>query len=248
VSTTLGELSRAIDLAGVSANAGLGGFVARELEMDPVGFVALAIVSGLGGGILRDTLLQHGPSVALVDPSYLLCATAAAALAFVVPMRGWLWSLSYPVVDALALGPWAAVGAEKTLAVGLSWIPAVLLGTISAVGGGALRDVIVGRRPQIFGGNTLYATCAAASSLVVVLFSHHGTASEVSLLAAVIGTGLCLLSRWRGWRLGSGLSWNQSTPSGDGKRDTGRTVRFRGLHGMHRQVPSDTTTGQRPEV
>lgn len=223
MSTTFGELSRAIDLAGVFANAGLGGFVARELKMDPVGFVALAIVSGLGGGLLRDTLLQHGPPVALMDSSYVLCAVAAAALAFVMPMRGWLWRLSYPVVDALALGTWAAVGAEKTLAVGLSWVSAVLLGTISAVGGGALRDVIVGRKPQIFGGNTLYATCAAASSFVVVISSRHGEPSGGAFVAAVIGTALCLLSRWRGWRLGSGLSWN-----------------FRVSHGMRRQAPSDT--------
>jgi uncharacterized membrane protein YeiH len=197
--------------------------------MDPIGFVALAIVSGLGGGLLRDTLLQHGPPVALADPSYVLTATAAAALAFVVPMRGWVWRLSYPVVDALALGPWAAVGAEKTLAVGLGWVAAILLGTISAVGGGTLRDVIVGRTPQVFGGNTLYATCAAVSSLVVVLFSHYATASEGSLVAAVIGTGLCLLSRWRGWRLGGGLSWNHSAPSGDGHRHTRSAVRIHGF-------------------
>ena len=61
MSTTLSELSRTVDLAGAFANAVLGGVVARELKMDPVGFIALAIVSGLGGGIIRDTLLQHGP-------------------------------------------------------------------------------------------------------------------------------------------------------------------------------------------
>jgi uncharacterized membrane protein YeiH len=245
VSTTLSELSRVIDLAGVFANAGLGGFVARELEMDPVGFVALAIVSGLGGGLLRDTLLQHGPPAGLADPSYVLCATAAAALAFVVPMRGRLWRLSYPVVDALALGPWAAVGAEKTLAVGLGWIAAILLGTISAVGGGTLRDVIVGRTPQVFGGNTLYATCAAASSLVVVLFSHYGTPSEVSLAAALIGTALCLLARWRGWRLGTGLSWNHPVPNR--RLRTRLAVRSLGMPGLGRHGPSDSN-GQHPET
>jgi uncharacterized membrane protein YeiH len=64
---TVGEFLRVIDLAGVFANALLGGIVAREQRMDPVGFVVLAILSGLGGGIIRDTLLQHGPPVALTD-------------------------------------------------------------------------------------------------------------------------------------------------------------------------------------
>jgi hypothetical protein len=67
---TVGEFLRVIDLAGVFANALLGGIVAREQRMDPVGFVVLAILSGLGGGIIRDTLLQHGPPVALTDYLY----------------------------------------------------------------------------------------------------------------------------------------------------------------------------------
>ena len=146
--------------------------MAREFRMDPVGFVALAILSGLGGGLIRDTLLQHGPPVALTDTLYVIIAVAGAAVAFLIPMRGRMWSLTYPMVDALALGTWAVVGAEKTLSVGLTWLPAILLGTISAVGGGALRDLAVNRTPAIFGGNTLYATCAVAASGTVVVFSR----------------------------------------------------------------------------
>ena len=139
MSTTLSELSRTVDLAGAFANAVLGGVVARELKMDPVGFIALAIVSGLGGGIIRDTLLQHGPPIALTDSAYVVTAAAGATLAFLAPLHGRIWGLSYPVVDAMALGTWATVGAQKTLGVGLGWLPAVLLGTVAAVGGGAVR-------------------------------------------------------------------------------------------------------------
>ena len=91
-------------------------------------------------------------------------------------MHDRIWSLTFPVVDALALGCWAAAGAQKTLDVGLSWLPAVLLGTVTAVGGGAMRDLIVRRIPQIFGGNTLYATCAVVASVVTVLFTYSGHA------------------------------------------------------------------------
>lgn len=202
----LGEFSRAIDLAGVFVNAVLGGVVAREFRMDPVGFAALAILSGLGGGLIRDTLLQHGPPVALTDTLYVVIAVAGAAVAFLIPLRARVWSLTYPVVDALALGTWAVAGAEKTLAAGLSWLPAILLGTISAVGGGALRDLTVNRTPAIFGGNTLYATPAVAASGTVVLQSRYGLAPLGELVGIAVGSGLCLLARWRGWRLGESVS------------------------------------------
>jgi uncharacterized membrane protein YeiH len=215
---TLSELSRAIDLTGVFTNAVLGGVVAREFKMDPVGFVALALVSGLGGGVIRDTLLQHGPPVALTDSSYVVAAVAGAASAFAVPAHVRAWTLSYPVIDALALGTWAAAGAQKTLGVGLGWLPAVLLGTVSAVGGGALRDIAVNRIPQIFGGNTLYATCAASASALVVVFTHCGLASAGTGIAAIVGSALCLLARWRGWQLDQGLTWDYAVHRSSGIR------------------------------
>jgi len=204
VNLALGEFSRAIDLAGVFVNAVLGGVVAREFRMDPVGFVSLAILSGLGGGLIRDVLLQHGPPVALTDSRYVIVALVGALVVFLIPLRARIWSVTYPIVDALALGTWAVVGAEKTLGVGLSWLPAILLGTISAVGGGALRDLAVNRTPAIFGGNTLYATCAVAASGTVVVFTRYGLAPQGELAGIVIGSGWCLLARWRGWRLGQG--------------------------------------------
>ena len=68
-----------LDLIGVFANAILGGSVARRHRFDPIGFAALAIVSGLGGGIIRDVLLQQGPPVALTSPAYLTTASPAPA-------------------------------------------------------------------------------------------------------------------------------------------------------------------------
>lgn len=201
MSGTVDEVLGEIDLAGVFGNALLGGIVAREQRMDPIGFVALAILSGLGGGLIRDTLLQHGPPVALTDYSYVATALGGAFVAFLVPVHERIWSRTFPVVDAPALGCWAAAGAQKTLDVGLSWLPAILLGTITAVGGGALRDLTVRRIPQIFGGNTLYATCAVAASVVVVIFGYTGHAPAGTVVATCVGAALCLLARWRGWQL-----------------------------------------------
>jgi uncharacterized membrane protein YeiH len=78
-----------------------------------IGFAALAIASGLGGGIIRDALVQQRPPVALTNPAYLATALAGAGLAFLVRFGHWAWKLVFPYVDALALGCWAAVGAQR---------------------------------------------------------------------------------------------------------------------------------------
>ena len=84
VSVAVTEAFRAVDLTGVLANALLGGVVARAERLDPVGFGILAIVSGLGGGLIRDTLLQRGTPIALTDYAYILTALAGALIAFSV--------------------------------------------------------------------------------------------------------------------------------------------------------------------
>ena len=205
---TMTDLFRAVDLTGVFGNALLGGVVARKAKLDPVGFAALAVLSGLGGGIIRDTLLQHGTPVALTDYAYLLTALAGAAIAFAFRVEGRVWNGVWPIVDALALGCWAATGAHKTLAVGLGWLAALLLGTISAVGGGATRDIVMRRVPGIFGGNTLYATCALAASGVLVLFNYHNHPTPGLLVGALTGTVLCWLSQRRGWMLPAADIWS----------------------------------------
>ena len=210
VQGAVAELFRAIDLLGVFGNAVLGGIVARRRKLDPIGFVALAILSGLGGGVIRDVLLQHGPPAALVDDAYTATAVLGAVAAFFVPFANRLWALTFPVIDALALGCWASTGAFKTSSIGLGWLPAVLLGTVTAVGGGALRDLTVQRTPQIFGGNTLYATCAVAASAVMTVFWQFELAPVGLVVATLVGSGFCLLARWRGWQLWQGLSWEYS--------------------------------------
>ena len=201
------DLFTGIDLTGVLANAILGGVVARAERLHPVGFIALAILSGLGGGLIRDTLLQHGTPVALTRPAYIPTALLGAAIAFFVPVKGQLWNRTFPFVDALALGCWAATGAIRTLSDGLGWLPALLLGTITAVGGGMTRDIFLRRVPQIFAGGNLYTTSAGLASAVMVLMYGVGDPSIGLGLATVTGGGLTLLARWRGWALPQAPAW-----------------------------------------
>lgn len=194
-------LFRTLDLVGVFLNGVLGGTIARQRRFDLVGFAILAIVSALGGGMLRDTLLQEGPPVALTDPLYLATALAGALVAFVVRLDGRWWNRTYLVGDAVVLGCWAATGATKALAAGLGTLPAVLLGLITAVGGGMIRDIVVGRVPTIFGGNTLYATSAVFACFAMIALHHAGLDTVGMLVAIVVGSGLSILARWRNWTL-----------------------------------------------
>lgn len=117
-----------------------------------------------------------------------------------------MWHRTYLVLDALALGCWAAAGAQKTHDARLGWLPAVLLGAITAVGGGTVRDLVLGRRSGIFGG-PLYATCALVASGVMVLLDQLGHPSAGLVATTLTGAGLTLLARWRGWQLPEPPGW-----------------------------------------
>ncbi|WP_245630425.1 trimeric intracellular cation channel family protein [Granulicoccus phenolivorans] len=201
VTATANDVFYIVDLGGVLANGLLGGTLARTMRMDPAGFVVLAIISGLGGGFLRDISLQQGFPAALTTPAYLIVALIAAGIAFVVHLeRKWAqWLLA--VIDALALGCWAATGTSKALVAGLDWLPSIMLGILTAVGGGMIRDVLVGRVPAVFGGSTLYATSALIGSAIMAICQSQGQSTLGMALSIIIGGGFCLVARWRHWRL-----------------------------------------------
>ena len=197
----LPDVFRGIDLLGVLLNGVLGGTIARRKRFDLVGFAILAIVSALGGGMLRDTLLLAGPPVALTDPYYLGTALVGAVVAFLLPLRGRWWNRLFVVADGVVLGCWAATGATKALAAGLGALPAVLLGVTTAVGGGMIRDVVVGEVPAIFGGNTLYATSAVFAGVAMIVLHEAGQETVGMLVAIVVGAGLSIVARRRRWVL-----------------------------------------------
>ncbi|RKW69414.1 trimeric intracellular cation channel family protein [Galactobacter caseinivorans] len=196
-----------VDLTGVIANAILGGVVARSLKLDAVGFVFLAIITALGGGLLRDTLLNVGQPVALTNPLYLVFALAGAAVAYFVPIRGRWTQRILTVADALSLGCWAATGTAKALSAGLTWLPAMLIGLVTAVGGGMIRDLLVGRIPAVFGGNTLYATGALIGAAEMTIFWHVGLTTWGMGASIVSVAVLTVLARRFGWRLPGPAQW-----------------------------------------
>ena len=178
LNNSLPEAFRAIDLMGVLLNGILGGKVARERNFDAVGFCILAIMTALAGGMIRDLLLttRTGAPVAITDPYYLWFAIIGALVAMAFRMDSRAWSVLLVIADGMVLGCWSATGAIKTLDAGFAIIPAILLGIMTAIGGGMVRDISAGLVPRVFGGNNLYATPAFACSLVTVVVLVHGPA------------------------------------------------------------------------
>ncbi|MDY2941017.1 MAG: trimeric intracellular cation channel family protein [Varibaculum sp.] len=200
------ELFRVFDLTGVFCNGIIGGRLARSKRFDAVGFVVLAIMSAMGGGIMRDVMLIQVP-IALTDPYYIGTALAGALVAFLWrmdsrPTRGFVW-----LADSLVLGTWAATGAAKTLGLGFGILPALLMGLVTAVGGGMIRDVASGLVPTVFGGNNLYATPAAVSASAMIVMYQLGLPNLGMLVAIVFGLGFAGLASWRRWVLPAAPEW-----------------------------------------
>jgi uncharacterized membrane protein YeiH len=203
------ELILILDLLGVFANGLLGGAVARSRNLDLFGIAAVGLCSGLGGGVIRDVLLEHGPPAALTNGAYIPTALAGAAVAFLVQIEHKTWDRAFVGVDAAALSLWATAGALKTLNDGLGWLPAVLLGTVTAIGGAITRDLMLQRVPAVFTQGTLYATVAIFVAAIQVIFVEAPGLSTGTgtLVAIVVGAALRLLAYWRNWQLPRGLDW-----------------------------------------
>lgn len=205
----LDTLFRVVDVTGVVASGLLGGALARSKRFDMVGFVTLAIITGLGGGMIRDVLLNSGFPIALTDPAYLSGALIAAFVAYLVRLDGPLPRRALALADVLALGCWSATGTIKAASLGLDPVPSIMLGVITAVGGGMIRDVLVGKTPAIFGGTTLYASLAVVGSAEALLFREVLHRSDWGMLAAILTTTILgILARRLGWILPEPMELN----------------------------------------
>lgn len=156
------------DLVGVFTGAWLGGATAVRKKMDIVGVMALGLASGVGGGVIRDVLLSAGPPLALVRPLYLLLAVCGALAGRVFGIGGKRREQVLSLLDALTLGFFAVAGTQRTLDAGLSVGTAILLGTLTAVGGGVIRDLLAQVMPRIFRPGPYYALAALLASAIYI--------------------------------------------------------------------------------
>jgi uncharacterized membrane protein YeiH len=204
-------LLRWADLAAIAVFAASGALVASRKQLDMVSFALIAVLTGFGGGTVRDLLLGRLPVFWLRKPELLaLCAAVAALVFFTAHLlenrfRVLLWA------DAVGLALYAVVGAEIALVSGADPWAAVLLGVVTAAAGGILRDIVCGE-PSLILRREIYLTAAAAGATAFVLLRLYGVWREPAFAA---GIGLAFAIRAAALVFGWSLPGYRARPGRD---------------------------------
>jgi uncharacterized membrane protein YeiH len=190
-----------LDLGGTFVFAISGAVAAVNRRLDLFGILVLSFVAGNVGGITRDVLIGAVPPAALTNGQYLLVSVLAGLITFF--SYAGVDRLRTPVLlfDAVGLSFFAAAGAEKAIQFGLSPVMSALLGMLTGIGGGMMRDVLLAEIPQVLRSD-LYAVAALAGASVVVIGHVLGISYGISALAGgVLCFWLRYMAIWHGWHL-----------------------------------------------
>jgi uncharacterized membrane protein YeiH len=188
-----------LDLAGIFVFAITGALVAVRKQFDIFGVLVLAGATGLGGGFLRDVLIDATPPAALADWRYLLAPVVAGLVTFAFHPAFGRMERVITVLDAAGLGLFCVTGALKALDFGLGPVPAALMGMVTGIGGGMVRDLLAGRVPVVFS-SELYATPALLGATWAVLGNYWELpVAWTALPGVVICFGMRLLALRRDW-------------------------------------------------
>jgi len=195
------SLTLALDLIGTFAFAISGAVTGVRHRLDVFGILVLSVAAATAGGVVRDVLIGSAPPAAIRDWRYIAVSLLAGLVTFFWhPAVDRLRNLVL-LFDAAGLGLFAVAGTVKALAYDLSPLAAVLLGVLTGVGGGMVRDILVSRIPTVLHAE-LYAVAALAGSTVVVVGHAVGLPSGFSAIAgAVLCFGLRLAAIRKGWQL-----------------------------------------------
>ncbi|WP_285760227.1 trimeric intracellular cation channel family protein [Nocardiopsis ansamitocini] len=198
-----------LDLAGVLAFAVDGALVGiRSSRIDIVGVITLGVITALGGGIIRDLLLGATPAT-FQDWRYVMTALVGALLAFFLSRHLERLSGAITFLDAAGLSLFCVTGAAKALEFGFGPLQAALLGAITGVGGGTLRDVLINRVPAVMSrDSTLYAIPALTGACILV--GTVTTLGGYGPVGAVAGALVCFTLRTVGLR----YRWRAPAPRG----------------------------------
>jgi uncharacterized membrane protein YeiH len=190
-----------LDLVGTFVFALSGATAGVKRRLDLFGILVLSFVAGNFGGITRDVLIGSTPPPAIGDWRYLAVSVLAGAVTFYWPAALEQLSSRVLVFDAAGLALFAVSGTEKALAFGLNPIMAALLGMLTGVGGGVVRDVLVAEVPTVLRAD-IYAVAALAGAAVVVVGQLlHAPPAARTVAGALLCFGLRLMAIQRGWHL-----------------------------------------------
>jgi uncharacterized membrane protein YeiH len=195
--TTEQALLLALDLTGTFVFGLNGALTAvRAARLDIVGVVTLGVITAVGGGVMRDVLIGDVPPAAFDDWRYLALAVGGGLVAFALSRRLDRLEMPINVLDAVGLSVFAVIGASKALTFGLGIGPAIILGTMTGVGGGTIRDTLVRQIPSVLHSN-LYAIPALVAAAITVGTIRAGV---FGLPAALAAAAVCFGIRMLGVR------------------------------------------------
>ncbi|KWV93291.1 trimeric intracellular cation channel family protein [Erythrobacter sp. YT30] len=181
-----------LDIAGIAIFALSGALVAAHERQTFVTMAFFALVTGVGGGTVRDLLID-APVFWMTDPWVAVVCLAMALIAWFTPVKVWDGKL-LDYADAIGLAAYAVLGSAKAIAYGIPPVPAALMGIITGCVGGVIRDVVAGR-PSIIMQPELYVTAAALSSAITVLgmmFAEAIGIVDAAIWGAAFVAGFCL--------------------------------------------------------
>jgi uncharacterized membrane protein YeiH len=191
----------ALDLIGTFVFALSGGMSGVRHGLDVFGVLVLSFAAGNAGGITRDLLIGAVPPAAIADWRYIGVSLLAGLVTFLGHSKISRWNSPVLVFDAAGLGLFAVSGTLKALDFGLNPVGSVLLGMLTGIGGGMLRDILVSEIPTVLRAE-LYAVAALAGAVVVVGGGLLGLPSTpVAIAGAALCFGLRVLAIWRSWGL-----------------------------------------------
>jgi uncharacterized membrane protein YeiH len=178
------SLLQFLDYCGVAVFAATGALAASRKQLDIIGFVFLAILTGIGGGTVRDLILGATPVFWVGQPGYLTVATATAVLVYFTAHRVWSRYIVLLWLDAIGLAAYSVIGAAKGLALGVPPLIAVVTGVMTATFGGILRDIVAGE-PSVLLRPEIYVTAALTGSAVYVVLANLDVPNALATLAAM---------------------------------------------------------------
>lgn len=193
------ELFHWFDLLGVMVFAISGTLIAHSKHMDGFGVVVLATVTGIGGGTLRDILLDV-PVFWLHDTSYFMAIGCAIGISVVFLNRQkQIPRQMLQIADAFGLAFFAVMGVQKALSIGMPDTTAIIMGVMTGCFGGVIRDVLAGEIPLLLKGE-LYAITCILGGVIYTQMAHWQLPVELTMLCAMSGIlGLRLLAMYNNW-------------------------------------------------
>lgn len=186
-----------LDLCAVSVCAVTATLEARRSELDLFGVAVIAVIAGIGGGTVRDILLGRLPVYWIHDATYVVVGLAAGILTFVLIRHLRVPKNFFLIPDALGMALFTVIGTSVALQLDVPWLIAALMGMVTAVFGGVIRDILCNEVPLIFR-TDIYATASLAGALLLIGLDGLGLDHDASVLLAMLGTVAIRLAaiRW----------------------------------------------------